>query len=266
MLRLNGTRGAAVVLALVCCAVLGYAAVAANGAGTPLTEKQVSAVEAEMHSAVQSEDTALSEMSKQTGAASDAAATALHHSEKALASAETMLRGHDLGGFDPVTDIGKAIDDDHLALALPYYENKTVRARAEKEIEKAVPEKRAVLGMLLKVPTETQTGSTESLKGCAFEGNHNATSWTIDVKVSDPGEAGASGTVTIAGLVTPPLTGTFKLSSTGTAISQFTVTNIGDASITIDLSSLTTPGQTLMLPFTFPLTTSTLPATDCSPQ
>lgn len=255
--------GVGVVALLSLLVVLGYAATAlglpTRGAKTPLTRPELKGVEEQVNVAILNERKALGFI----GRPSDRA-DAIHYLDvDPLAMASSMLFHHALGNYGSAdSDVRAAVDDDVSA-------DRAVREgdpkRALAEVALALKAKKKALSALSELSVYgpiTETTPTEtSLKACAFLTNSNATSWTLDVTVSDPAEAGASGTVAITGLGASQ-TGTFKLGSAGTAVSQFIVTATGDASFTVILATLT--GQTQMLPFTYPLTTSTPPASDCT--
>jgi hypothetical protein len=260
--------GVGVVALLSLLVVLGYAATAlglpTRGAKTPLTRPELKEVEARVNYAILEERKALVDIGRP-----DFGATAQFHLGivfSPLDTAKETLADHDLGRYgSALTDVQAAVEHDHSAdKALEVDNHKLALA----DVALALKEKKKAISALSDLsaygPIAETTPTEASLEACAFVASRNATSSTLAVKVVDAGQAGASGTVTIAGLVTPPLTGTFKLNSTGTALSQFVVTAVGDASIIMDLSTLT--GQTQTLPFTFALTTSTPLATDCAPH
>jgi hypothetical protein len=86
------------------------------------------------------------------------------------------------------------------------------------------------------------------LQGCVFITNNGNTS-TENVKVSDPGGAGRSGTVLFLGQGLNT-TNQITLDANGGAVSPFTVGVFGTSSITVTVDGPSGSHQTLMFPFT----------------
>jgi hypothetical protein len=152
--------------------------------------------------------------------------------------------------------VGNAADSDTRAIAFLKKSPQTKKTRREAlaDIALATKQKHTALAKIAAAlaaetpPPPKPAPQPGPLEGCVFITNNGTTS-TENVKVSDPGGAGRSGSVLFLGQGLNT-TNQITLDANGGASSPFTVGVFGTSSITITVFGTNGSNQTLMFPFT----------------
>ena len=235
-------------------AALAFAGVASMSfarpsAQPPLTKAEAAKARRHIESAIELEHEAGHEV-----ADAQAARLKLSISALALSAAHSVL---DPTSADAAASaVANAAESDGKAIDFLKEEPQTKKTRREAlaDIALATKQKHTALTKIAAAlaaetpPPPKPAPEPGPLGGCVFITNNGNTS-TENVKVSDPGGAGRSGSVLFLGQGLNT-TNQITLDANGGAISPFTVGIFGTSSITITVDGAGGAKQTLMFPFT----------------
>jgi hypothetical protein len=248
-------------------AVLAFAVVASMSFARPsadpgLTKTAAAKASRHIQSAIELEHEATHEIA-------DAGAARLKLSISALALHAAFEALDGTSATAAADAVGNAAESDTKAIDFLKHDPQTKKTRREAlaDLALATKQKHVVLEKIAAAlaaetpPPPKPAPEPGPLEGCVFITNNGNTS-TENVKVSDPGGAGRSGTVFFTGQGLS-MTDPFALDAGGGAISPFTVGIFGTSSITITVDGPGGSNQTLMFPFTLNQGND-VTATDCT--
>lgn len=248
-------------------AILAFAVVASMSsarpsAHPPLTKSAAAKATRHIQSAIELEHEAGHEI-----ADAGAARLKLGISALALSAAFSALDG--TSATAAADAVGNAAESDTKAIDFLKKEPQATKTRREAlaDIALATKQKHVALEKIAAAleaetpPAPKPAPAPGPLEGCVFITNNGNTS-TENVKVSDPGGAGRSGSVFFTGQGVN-MTDPFTLDANGGAISPFNVGVFGTSAITITVAGPGGSNQTLMFPFTLDQA-GDVTATDCT--